>query len=341
MKQSDEQIIVTVHRILEKLHDRQNGFNAFRDELSKLNLTKDEYYRRILSKEIEIASQYGFEKASFDEQKFRISGEDVMKKHLCVSCGQAAKAFCYVNSQLPEQERLDLKVLFSTDVEHLVDAMVGHTLPCVKLSDGKWHAVEPQIAPTKYISKEQPGFHFVCDDVFVGGEIWHELKSIKDKKRPYIITKLVSPEEHQNIYSDFGAFLDASMVHDKKTAFICSIIRFVLKNNNLRQYSDSNRRVYEFCKLLKGKKFSAVKILVFNNGNKFDCVPCIIENNEYYSINLVKNYLSLLKGGNLEQSEKLFCKPGYKFQQIVSSQEYIQEFEKRIGVLMKVGAERL
>ena len=170
MKHTDEQIIATVRKILDALHDPDTGFNAFRKELREQHLKKEEYEQRIVDKEYELAEKYGLTKANNrDEVKFKLTGKDIMDSRLYVSCGQAAKAFCYVNSQLPKDEQLDLKVLFSTDIEHLVDAKEGHTLPCVKLSDGKWHAIEPQIQPEK---DKQPGFQFVCDDVKVGGEIW-------------------------------------------------------------------------------------------------------------------------------------------------------------------------
>ena len=240
MKHTDEQIIATVRKILDVLHDPDKGFNAFREELRNKKLSEKEYEQAIIDKQYEIAAKYGLTKENNEsEVKFRLSGKDVMDNHLYVSCGQAAKAFCYVNSLLPKEEQLDLKVLFSTDIEHLIDAMEGHTLPCVQLSDGKWHAIEPQIKPDK---NKQPGFEFVCDDVKVGGEIWHQLPKIKEKGRPYQITKILTPEEQLSIYSDFSKFLEASMVHQGEIAFVCSGLRMMLQNLN----SGKNRNKYIF-----------------------------------------------------------------------------------------------
>lgn len=327
MKQSDEQIIATVRKILDILHDPNTGFNAFRKELRNQGLkTDDEQKQPIVDKELELAEKYGLTKENdADEIKFRLSGKDVMDSHLYVSCGQAAKAFCYANSQLPKEEQLDLKVLFSTDIEHLIDAKEGHTLPCVKLSDGKWHAIEPQIQPEK---DKQPGFEFVCDDVKVDGEIWHTLPGIKKKGRPYQITKIVTPEEQATTYSDFGKFLEASMVHKGKLAFLCPTIKLILQSNNLGQYKDSNKQIYEFCKALSAKNNPSIQILVFSDGKRFSCMPCIKEKDEFYGLNLKKKYLSFWKGGDLEQSKEKFAQAGYTFQKVVSPEEYIKEFEE-------------
>lgn len=330
MKHTDEQIITTIREILEKLHDPHTGFNGFRNELKEQHLKKDEHDKRILQKEIEIASQYGLEKADFDEQKFRISGKDVMENHLYVSCGQAAKAFCYVNSQLPKGKQLDLMILLSTDIENLVDGKAGHTLPCVKLSDGKYHAIEPQIAPTK----EKPGFQFVSDDVKVGGEIWHLSKEIKEKGRPYKITKIVTPEYQANELSDFGRFLDESTIRKGKLGFLCSSIKLILQHQKLEQYKNQNRQIYEFCKALQ-KNNHQVKILVFTDEKNISCRPCIEQDNTYYGINLNKSYLSLWKYSSVEEIEKSFKTP-FKLQQVLTPQEYINEFEKRTNLSINI-----
>jgi hypothetical protein len=324
MKHTDEQIIATIRKILDVLHDPDKGFNAFRKELRSKKLSEKEYEDAIIDKQYEIAAKYGLTKENNEsEVKFRLSGKDVMDNHLYVSCGQAAKAFCYVNSQLPKEEQLDLKVLFSTDIEHLIDAMEGHTLPCVQLSDGKWHAIEPQIQPDK---TKQPGFEFVCDDVKVGGEIWHQLESIKKKGRPYQITKIVTPEEQLAIYSDFSKFLAASMVHKGKIAFICSELRIILKNLNSGQNKDKGvKKIYEICKALNGKQPS-IKVLHFINGEKQSDRIAIEYDGAYYDINPTIQYLTLKKYRTPEEFK--FNSEGYKLQRIMSTAEFAKEFEK-------------
>ena len=330
MKHTDEQIIATVRKILDALHDPDTGFNAFRKELREQHLKKEEYEQRIVDKEYELAEKYGLTKANNrDEVKFKLTGKDIMNSRLYVSCGQAAKAFCYVNSQLSKDEQLDLKVLFSTDIEHLVDAKEGHTLPCVKLSDGKWHAIEPQIQPEK---DKQPGFQFVCDDVKVGGEIWHQLKSIKEKGRPYQITKIVTPEEHATTYSDFGKFLEASMVHKGKLGFVCSTLKLILQNKNPGQYKNSKRQIYEICKALDGKN-SAVKVWVFTRGEDIACRIGIEDDGVCYDMNPTVQYLSLRK---VVGNDFKFNEPGFELTQTLTPEEYVQEFEKRTQTLTNI-----
>ena len=324
MKKTDKQIIATVRKILDALHDPNTGFNAFRKELREQHLKKDEYEQRIVDKEYELAEKYGLTKDNNkDEVKFKLTGKDVMDSRLYVSCGQAAKAFCYVNSQLPKDEQLDLKILFSTDIEHLIDAKEGHTLPCVKLSDGKWHAIEPQIQPEK---DKQPGFQFVCDDVKVGGEIWHQLKSIKEKGRPYQITKIVTPEEHATTYSDFGKFLEASMVIKGKLGFVCSGLRLILQNKNPGQYKNSKRQIYEICKALNGNN-SAVKVWFFTRGKDTAYRIGIEYDGVYYDMNPTAKYLSFSK---VVGNDFKFNEPGFKLTQTLTPAEYIKFYEDNL-----------
>ena len=330
MKHTDAQIIATVRKILDILHDPNTGFNAFRKELREKNLKKDEYEQAIVDKEYELAAKYGKTRANnHSEIKFSLSGKDVMDSRLYVSCGQAAKAFCYVNSILPKDEQLDLKVLFSTDVEHLIDAKEGHTLPCVKLSDGKWHAIEPQIQPEK---DKQPGFQFVCDDVKVGGEIWHQLKSIKEKGRPYQITKIVTPEEHATTYSDFGKFLEASMVHKGKIGFVCSSLKLILKNKNPGQYKPSYRQIYEICKELDGKN-SSVKIWVFTRGENIACRIGIEDAGVRYDMDPTLQYLSLRK---VVGNDFKFNEPGFELTQTLTPEEYVKEYQQRSQTMANI-----
>jgi len=338
MTESDKKKLSTIYTVLQTLHDKENGFNVFRDGLAKLKLPRAEAMQRAGKKEREMAAKHGMENASFDEQIFSITGKEVMENHFCVSCGQAAKAFYYVYEQmkpdLPADAKLDLMVLLSVDSEHKIDGMSGHTLPCVKLSDGKLHAIEPQIAPRKKTDKD-PGFDFVSDDVIVGKEIWHTLDSIKKIGRPYIVTKIVTPEYHEETLSDFGRFLRESSMRKGMMYFICNHIESILKNKNLGQYKNINRQVYEFCNALLDKKSELIKILVFTNGERISCRACLKEENTYYNIDLGKKYLVLHKVVDAENANEFFKEPGFKLQQIISPKEYINEFNKRVSFLIQ------
>lgn len=324
---TDDQIIATVRKILDVLHDPDVGFNAFRKELRKQNLTKDEYEQCIVDKEYELAAKYGITKqASRDEVKFRITGQDVMESHLYVSCGQAAKAFCYVHDKLVKngeiKHPLNLRVLLSTDVEHLIDGMAGHTLPCVKMSDGKWHAIEPQIQPKK---GEYPGFQFVCDDVKVGGDIWHLLESIKKQNRPYRIMKIVTWKYQETQLCDFARFLKESTIRKGKIGWICARMNLVLKMSNQKQYEHTSTQIYELCKKLDKNMpahifdFQKDGIHSYGIGFNFDGV--------WYEVDPYRNYLFMFKRPDL----RVFDDKGYKLVKTMSPAEYITTYESIIN----------
>ncbi|MCQ2599611.1 MAG: hypothetical protein MJ187_04555 [Alphaproteobacteria bacterium] len=323
MKHTDEYIVATVRKILDVLHDTKTGFNAFRNELKKQHLKRNEYEKRIIDKQYELGEKYGLtHENSINEVKFRLTGKDVMASGLYVSCGQAAKAFCYVNSQLPKEQQLNLKVLFSTDTDHLIDAMAGHTLPCVKLSDGKWHAIEPQIKP----EKEYPGFQFVCDNVQVGDDIWHQLSVIKAQGRPYKITKIVTPQEHENVYSDFGNFLDVSMVHTGKMKFICSALKIALQNH--KKSNNGKKQIYDICKALNCD-LSSVKVLAFIKNEKISYKIAIELDGIFYYVNPNVQYLSLRKIYGFDE----WCNEnGYKLQKTMAIADFVKECENKDSI---------
>ena len=327
MKKSDEQIIATVRKILDILHDPKTGFNGFRRDLSELKLEKNEYEAQIDAKLDEIAKKHGMKTTAKNIKKFIISGKDVMENRFYTSCGHAAKAFCYVNSQLSKEEQLDLMVLLSTDPEHLVDGMAGHTLPCVQLSDGKWHAIEPQIKP----GKKYPGFDFVCDNVVPGADIWHILDGIKEKGRPYKIIKMVTPEYQANELSDFGRFLNETTIRKGKLGLACATIELLLKSHNFGKYNGRDRQTYELCKLLENKNDTLIKVLIFGDGHNFTAMPGIKDKEDYYGVSTPeKKYLDLWRVPDTDGIAKYFREPNFKLQKIMSPTEYIKYFESTI-----------
>ena len=64
------------------------------------------------------------------ERFFAISGKDTYESGHQWSCGTEAKTFCYLNSILPKDEQLEVKIMISTHPNHLIDSMANHTLPC-------------------------------------------------------------------------------------------------------------------------------------------------------------------------------------------------------------------
>ena len=152
------------------------------------------------------------------------------------------------------------------------------------------------------------------------------MESIKKKGRPYLITKIVTPQEQLDTYSDFGKFLAASMVHKGKMALICSALKVILRNIKPEQYKSGAQLIYKICKALKEKDLP-IKVLSFINNGKFSYRIAIEADNTYYEINPTKSYLSLIK--HTPDNFK-FNEPGYKLQKIISPQDYIKEYESYI-----------
>lgn len=163
---TDTQIIKTIHEILTRLHDPKTGFNGYRHELRAQKLTDNEFMAASRNKISEMAAKHGMAERSADEQRFCLTGRDIIENRHYRSCGHAAKAFCYLNSQLPTDRRLDIKILLSTNIDNLMDGMRGHTVPCIQMQDGKYHAFDPQIAThpddtrhnRRNKTKHQPGY---------------------------------------------------------------------------------------------------------------------------------------------------------------------------------------
>ena len=153
MKHTDEQIIATIRKILDVLHDPKTGWQSKRDKLRQKYKDNKEYEQAKTDLLFEITKPYGAtEQSSKTDMDFMLTGEDVVERYFQTTCGQAAKAFCYMHDKMVksgEIEPLDLQIMMSSDVNHLMDAQIGHTLPCVKMSDGKYHAFDPQIRFTK------------------------------------------------------------------------------------------------------------------------------------------------------------------------------------------------
>lgn len=62
--------------------------------------------------------------------------------------------------------------------------MEGHTLPCVKMSDGKYHALDPQVK----ITKSNPNVPFIQGEIREGNIIHHILPAtIEEGNYPYKI----------------------------------------------------------------------------------------------------------------------------------------------------------
>ena len=171
----------------------------------------------------------------YDKVKFALTGEQIMKFRFYCSCGNAAAAFAYVNSTLPKEEQIPLdKLMFinSTHWKHLADGMSGHTIPCVKMADGNFYAMDPQ----KYHREE--GVEIILSQVAVGNKICHLLKS-QDmvNNQPYMITRITSPDEYSKKYRDFDKFIaDCSIVPENAGKQFLESILSDVPSNEMKTY---------------------------------------------------------------------------------------------------------
>lgn len=193
------------------------------------------------------------EKSTDFERFFAISGKDTYESGQQWSCGTEAKTFCYLNSILPKDEQLEVKIMISTHPNHLIDSMANHTLPCVKMGDGKWYALEPtSVAENRIRHPIYPDIPFLMDELKVGNKIHHIKKGMVERGNPpYEITAIMSWQEYEEKCSDFGTFLKYGSKRDKKTKTIIATIETVLQQIN------SNGQIgntYNFCKLMQGSK---------------------------------------------------------------------------------------
>lgn len=213
---TDKEIIQTINGILAQLHDPVCGIRGFANDLHARQLKREEYEAARMAKLDQIVKRYGLgPQANRSRKIFRMTGEDVVKNRFEWSCGHWAKAVCYLNNQLPADKRLELCVMMSTEINHLSDGMECHTLPCVRLSDGKWHAFEPRNKPDNAGQIE-----FLSGEIALGKTVEHLLEPIRGHQ--YKIVAIVSPEEYETKMGDFSYALEVFkgklLVEKMKTA---------------------------------------------------------------------------------------------------------------------------
>lgn len=323
---TDAKIIETIKLILNKMNDPKTGCRSFGNKLRDSGVSGKQYDQAIRNKISEMADKYGMKDALFDEQIFRLTGKDIVENGLSRSCGHAAKAFCYINSQLPKDERLDVAIMISVRSDHLIDAMEGHTLPCVKMSDGKYHALDPQVK----ITKANPNVPFIQGEIREGNIIHHILPAIiEEGNYPYKITKLLSWEEYETKLSDFSKFLDVASERKGKVELVCGAIKTVLLQNKFSKYENDFLQMYEFCNEIKNRKLP-IKIFVYkcakDNLNKRIVFANVELDGKWYKIGLNRNYLFL----HLQEDINNFESGPRKFvlEQQLSPSEYMKEYEE-------------
>ncbi len=300
-KMTDEQRIESIKAILKQLHDPKTGFDAKREELRKQYKDYDKYRAAMEKFGRKIAETHGVKGDDVTESdiKFSFTGKDVVENRFAISCGNRAKAFCYMHDKLVKEGKikpLDLQIMMSTSTEHLIDGMVGHTLPCVKMGDGKWYAIESNVNIVKNLPDhpKYPGVPFVVDDIEVGKEIHHILNGIEET--PYKVMNMMRWKEYEKKMSKFPNFLKASVERGYKATMITAKIELVLKN--MKSTESAILNIYNFCKEMGNSRFpiKVVESSVKGDEKRKDYFVMVKLDGNWYSFSPRKRgYLSLLK----------------------------------------------
>ncbi len=287
IQEKNDKIVKTVFKIMDILHDSKTGFDALRPILRRTTKNNVEYEKAKEDTLNKMAAKHGATPSTpYDEKIFMLTGADIMQNHIYFSCGNAAKAFCYVNSTLPQNERLDVEVMITINEDNLVDAMAGHTVPIVKMADGEYRAIDPAVTWTEsHITGP-----FIPGKIKIGNTIEHILPGMQGKK--YRIVKFATWRELEGSLSKFKNFLRVSSVRHGKTKIICATLESVLQNMPRR---GPEYFIYDFCNEIKRKTSLPIHIVSAKNerGNESRHVLVELDGN-FYVIDRNRDYLMLI-----------------------------------------------
>lgn len=190
--------ILTVF-ILKNIKDFKSGkkeYNQQEFEQSVLNELKT-----MLSLDEEQFKQYKKTQepdlSNLDNMRFELTGDDIIKYRFFTSCANAADAFLAVNKTLPEPiPEEDISILNSTKFDHLLNGKSGHVIPCVKMPDGTWFAVDPQRTANGHF-----GFTIPEEEFKAGNKVFH---LVGQRHQPYMITLI---GDANSIFHNHNEFL--------------------------------------------------------------------------------------------------------------------------------------
>ena len=315
---TDDQRIESIKKILHHMNKPAN---------IPQGLSREQYQKYKRDVLFDITDRYPNvnENTTETERFFMIKGKDIAKTGMQWSCGTVAKLFCYLNEGLPPDEQLDTKIMISTHPDHLIDSMSNHTLPCVKMGDGKdarYYAIEPSrnVIENRPRHPKYPEIPFILDDIKVGGDIHHIKPHCCDK--PYKIAAIMSYSEYEQNMSDFGQFLRTASVRDETTQKIVEDIEKILTRINANGIRGT---VYSFCKNIVDSDLP-IKAVYFRS-----CPELMIEMaGGIYRFAPVRTYLMLHRLQKLSDNKFLDmdseteCMLKYEY----TPSEYIEYFEQ-------------
>lgn len=175
---TDKEILESLQKVLDKIHNQTTG--AFRNAQKWVNgLT---ITRMAITKGI----------PAYDV-RFSISGKEFYEKKLgdLASCTGMTKLFLYA----AQNSGLDLKAVITTEIDCLNagKSNIGHVVPAVKMSDGKYHIFEPRCHNVMRHDFQK----MLKQSVEIGKPVFHILNSIKDK--PYEVIDIIDAVQLEQI----------------------------------------------------------------------------------------------------------------------------------------------
>lgn len=253
-------INIVLHKINEFETAERPGPELTNEQRNKFETSVLNEIKVLLQHPKEYAKTHSLE--DLDPMKFSLSAENIIKYRFYVSCGNAADAFAYKNEQLG-QNRMPLTFLHSTRWNHLMDGMVGHTIPRIQLPDGKYVALDPQTRDVKFITSEMK----------VGNKIYHLLPG--HKGIPYMITEI-----RDTNYNNFGDFIkNASKVPYNKAIEFLETISDDVDAGELNEYKEKISQAYreqmklataDIKQLGQNTENQSLKSLVYTNKKQND-----------------------------------------------------------------------
>ena len=168
---TDKEILESLQKVLDEFHKTFRIDNKFKLAIKK---TKIAVQKHVPIKDV----------------PFTLSGQEIVEQRLndIVACTGRTKAFLY----LAKNSGLDLKAVLTTNVNHLDDGLNNHTVPAIKLSDGKYHIFEPMCRSVK-----GDFIRMLRQPVVIGQNVFHVLNHIKNDS--YKVMDIISADDLEQI----------------------------------------------------------------------------------------------------------------------------------------------
>lgn len=175
---TDKEILESLQKVLDKIYDPKTG--AFRNAqkwVNGLTITRLAIVKGIPAHDV----------------RFSISGKEFYEQKLgdLASCTGMTKLFLYV----AQNSGLDLKAVITTEIDCLNagKSNIGHVVPAVRMSDGKYHIFEPRCHNVMGRNFQQ----MLKQPVQIGKPVFHVLNAIKDK--PYEVIDIIDVSQLEQI----------------------------------------------------------------------------------------------------------------------------------------------